>query len=345
MAVDHVRAVLVRQLVAELGVRASDIQSPAPIPTVDQYVPRMIAAASPACLRAYGAHWHRAAVLFAGQGLDDLQPSDILALQHHVVPLAAGSPQATRGGRTAGQSRLRAMRALYRLAETDGLIRPANNPAAQVPIPRRLPSPRRALLNHELAAILQVVLTTGNDVPLDSLLIRLHMETACRRGGALGLRLRDLDIQSCALRLREKGGTVRWQPITPILASALDVHARIRGAHEPADTLLRYSNRRPLNARRYDVLWGRVRRALPWVDKLGVSTHWLRHTTITWVERNFGYAVARAYAGHTDSRSGSTVTYIKGHAVEVATALSVLAGETHPLARQGPAPGVLGVRG
>ena len=32
--------------------------------------------------------------------------------------------------------------------------------------------------------------------------------------------------------------------------------------------------------------------------------HWIRHTTLTWVERNFGYAVARAYAGHTDGGSG-----------------------------------------
>jgi hypothetical protein len=56
-----------------------------------------------------------------------------------------------------------------------------------------------------LAAIHQVVQSTGNDVPLDGLLIRLHMETACRRGGALALRLHDLDTQSCAVRLQEKG--------------------------------------------------------------------------------------------------------------------------------------------
>ena len=36
-----------------------------------------------------------------------------------------------------------------------------------------------------------------------------------------------------------------------------------------------------------------------------ISTHWIRHTILTWVERNFGYAVARAYAGHTGSGSGS----------------------------------------
>jgi integrase/recombinase XerC len=34
----------------------------------------------------------------------------------------------------------------------------------------------------------------------------VHLETACRRGGALGLRLADLDQDSCAVRLRGEGG-------------------------------------------------------------------------------------------------------------------------------------------
>ena len=52
---------------------------------------------------------------------------------------------------------------------------------------------------------------------------------------------------------------------------------------------------------------------------------------MTWVERNSGYAVARAYAGHTDSGSetGATATYVRASLAEVAAAL---AGEPHPLA-------------
>jgi beta-lactamase regulating signal transducer with metallopeptidase domain len=52
--------------------------------------------------------------------------------------------------------------------------------------------------------------------------------------------------------------------------------------------------------------------------------HWIRHTTLTWVERNFGYAVARAYAGHTDSggQAGATSTYVRASLAEVAAALS-----------------------
>ena len=59
-----------------------------------------------------------------------------------------------------------------------------------------------------------------------------------------------------------------------------------------------------------------------------------RHTILTWVERNFGCAVARAYAGHTDSGSetGATATYVRASLAEVAAALAALTGEPHPLA-------------
>ena len=64
--------------------------------------------------------------------------------------------------------------------------------------------------------------------------------------------------------------------------------------------------------------------------------HWIRHTTLTWVERNFGYAVAKAYAGHTDTGSdtGATATYVRATTHEVAAALAALTGEPHPLATQ-----------
>jgi hypothetical protein len=63
-----------------------------------------------------------------------------------------------------------------------------------------------------------------------------------------------------------------------------------------------------------------------------ISTHWLRHTTLTWVERNFGYAVARAYAGHTGTTDGGTTsTYIRADLHEIAVALATLTGQDHPL--------------
>ncbi|WP_328848529.1 hypothetical protein [Micromonospora zamorensis] len=79
-------------------------------------------------------------------------------------------------------------------------------------------------------------------------------------------------------------------------------------------------------------MWKRVGRQLPWVAVQSISIHWLRHTTLTWVERHFGYAVARAYAGHTDSSGPATTTYIKADLHAVAAALAALTGQPHPLA-------------
>ena len=81
--------------------------------------------------------------------------------------------------------------------------------------PRRLPSTRRAVTDDRLAEICQAAADGGDDPELDTLLLRLHTETACRRGGALALQPDDLDPVQCLIRLREKGETVRWQPVSP----------------------------------------------------------------------------------------------------------------------------------
>ncbi|MEU1590576.1 hypothetical protein [Micromonospora sp. NPDC005710] len=97
--------------------------------------------------------------------------------------------------------------------------------------------------------------------------------------------------------MTEEGGTQRWQPITLTLAARLSEHAQARGAATPNDALLRYRNGRPATYRHYDLLWARIGRRLSWIAAQGITTHWLRHTTLTWVERHFGYGVARAHAG------------------------------------------------
>jgi integrase len=331
MSADAVRIDLVRRIVDEFHVRPSALLNPSRVPTIAEYLPRVRAAATPTTLKTYGPAWCRAAEFFAARAVDDLMPSDILAFHQNVINAARRHPT-NKGGRCAGETALRAMRRLFRLAILDGFVCRDNDPAAAVALPRRLPSTRRALSRTEIANINQVVLSGGRDTELDTLLIRLHLETACRRGGALALRMADLDLETCAVLLREKGGTLRWQPITPQLAAALHEQARCRGARRPTDALLRYGDGRPLTARHYDTLWARIRRALPWAATSGVSTHWLRHTTITWVERRYGYGIARAYAGHTDRKGASTTTYIRGRLREVATALSELTGKPHPLA-------------
>jgi integrase len=232
------------------------------------------------------------------------------------------------------------MRCLYRRAVDEGYLTKAGNPAAKVAKPRRQPSTRRALPDARLAEINYVAATTGNDPALDTLLLRFHTETACRRGGALNVRPVDLDERQSLVKLREKGGTERWQPVSPTLMRHLLAHwdERGDGNRRSGEPLFRYRNGGPITYRRYDGLWVRLGGHLPWVATQGISAHWLRHTIITWVERTFSYAVARAFAGHSESGGdvGSTATYIKADLAEIAAAVAALTGEPHPLAPQDP---------
>ncbi|MBE8524109.1 site-specific integrase [Amycolatopsis sp. H6(2020)] len=328
---DAARLVLARMGVSAEDLLATPVDRP-PVPTFAEYIPTVSAAVTDGTRRVYGSYWNRIAEHWGHRHLDEPTPSEIKQLVEH-VKLNVVARRNARGGRSAGEHLIAALRCLYRHAEDDKLITHADNPARKVAKPRRLPSTRRAVADTRLAEINETAATTGNDPALDSLLLRLHTETACRRGGALALRPQDLDPDQCLIFLREKGETVRWQPVSPTLMAYLVRHAAERGAPREGQ-LLRYADGRPITTRRYDHLWARLGKHLPWVATQQISTHWLRHTTLTWVERNFGYAVARAYAGHADSGgdAGTTTTYVRASLQEVAAALAALTGEPHPLA-------------
>jgi site-specific recombinase XerD len=324
-----------RLLLTRMGISPEELlASPPPasrVPTFAIYVPLIAQTVTTGTRRVYGSYWNRIVEHWGDRRLDDITPSDIRELVEHIKAHVVPRRNA-RGGRSAAEHLIGALRCLYKRAEDDGLIKSADNPAAKVPKPRRLPSTRRAVADTRLAEINDTAASTGNDPALDCLLLRLHTETACRRGGALALRPQDLDPTQCLIFLREKGETVRWQPISPTLMTALTHHAQDR--HAPPDgQLLRYRNGHPVTRRRYDHLWTRLGEHLPWVATQQISTHWLRHTTLTWVERNFGHAVARAFAGHIDSaEANSTATYVRATLDEVAAAVAMLTGEPHPLA-------------
>jgi integrase len=368
-----------RLLLQRLGVHPEDLlthpttgptgpgRAPTPVPTISDYLPRVASAVPPATRRAYDTYWRRIEHAFGARRLDEPTASEIQQLAEHTRTHAVVRRNA-RGGQSAAAHLIAAARCLYHHAENDGLIAPTNNPARKTRKPRKLASTRRAIPDTRLTEINHIAATTGNDPELDTLLLRLHLETACRRGGALNLRIRNLDHRNSLIELREKGGTLRWQPVSPTLMQQLINHAIERvpdrqrddarpvgsGAsadepsnHEPSDPertddgsttdshLLRYRNGRPITARRYDYLWNRIAQHLPWAAAQGITTHWLRHTTLTWVERNFSYAVARAYAGHEGGLHGVGVTasYVRADVEEVATALAALTGEPHPLSR------------
>jgi integrase len=333
---------IARLLLSRLGLTLDDLRpTSSPLPTIAQYLPTVIAAARPGARTTYTPYWQRIAAVFGDRRLDEVTASDIATLMQRACDERVVRRN-SRDGTSTREHMLRAVRAIYHQAEADDLITHRANPAARVPKPQRPDSTRRALTSDEIAAINTTVASTGNDAVLDSLLIRLHLETACRRGAALALRNQDLDEQWALIGLREKNHAVRWQPASPTLIRALADHRDQRGTGNPPEAqLLRYRDGTPITTRRYDHLWTRVGKHLPWVTAQNISTHWLRHTTVTWVERHFGYGIARAYAGHTHTAGPSTTTYIRADLTEVAAALSALTGEPHPLAGTPTHPGDL----
>ncbi len=314
-----------------MGISPADLVcAGASAPTFGEVIPKVRKILSPGTLRTYNTHFNRLLDLWSEQRMDEVSKTDLEEVAQ-TVQATARTTRVTRGGGGAVENFISAVRCVYRFAEDNGWIRSSDNPARRVSKPVRRGSHRYAIPSNQLAEICYAAATSGNDPELDSLILRLHIETACRRGGALALRPQDLDPDQCLIYLREKGGTSRWQPVSPTLMRHLLDHARDR--HAPrSGQLLRYRSGAPLTDRRYDHLWVRIGGILPWVAVQGVSTHWLRHTTLTWVERTFGYAVARAYAGHEGKSGGTTATYVKSDIHEIAAALSVLTGEQHPLA-------------
>ena len=268
-------------LLERMGLSPADLAAgpqprPEGVPTFAEYVPVVSGAVSAGTRRAYGSYWNRILEHWGGRRLDEPTPSEIRQLMAYVKTDVVARRNA-RGGRSAEEHLVAALRCLYQRAVEDGLIAEADNPARKVAKPRRLPTTRRALPDNRLAQINEIAAATGDDPELDTLILRLHTETACRRGGALALRPRDLDPDQCLVRGREKGETVRWQPG---LAHA-DGLRLVEHADEPARPAGRATAAGP---RRRRSRTGAMTTCGPgsactcpgWPTQ-GISSHWIRH--------------------------------------------------------------------
>ena len=201
-------------LLERMGLSPADLtavpQARKPVPTFAGYVPVVSAAVSAGTRRAYGSYWNRVVDQWGDRRLDEPTPSEIRQLMVYVKAHVVARRNA-RGGRSAQEHLVAALRCLYRRAVEDGLISEADNPARKVAKPRRLPTTRRALPDARLAEINEIAATTGDDPELDTLILRLHTETACRRGGALALRPRTWTRTSawscCGRRARRSAGS------------------------------------------------------------------------------------------------------------------------------------------
>jgi integrase len=165
-------------------------------------------------------------------------------------------------------------------------------------------SDRHGLSPEQVEEILHSAISGGNDPILDYIMLWTIVETACRSGGLLRLQVGDIDSKQCLVRFHEKGGKSRKQPVSQELAEALLALAKSRGSVHSGDPVFRFHPKgngegRALTARRFERLWERLRDEIRWVAEKQVTNHWLRHSTLTWVDRVVSSpAITSKYAGH-----------------------------------------------
>ncbi len=247
-------------------------------------------------------------------------------------------------GRGAVEGAIRAWRSLFNAAVSEKHI--TTSPAESLRVPRRQAQPARRLTNTQLQQLWDALVTTGsNDPELDELIVWFQLETGARRGGPVNLQIGFLNQERQTIRVIEKYGDVREQPVTSELIEALLAHAERRGtcdgqALTPASPVFYYRPKtdkatgqkrpHPLTTRRFDSLYERLRKTVPWADEMFMRPHDLRKTAGSLVERVAGYETARSFLGH--HGTDVTQTYTSATIEEVAAAISVLTGEPHPLA-------------
>jgi hypothetical protein len=117
-------------LLERMGLSPADLtgvpQARKPVPTFAEYVPVVSAAVSAGTRRAYGSYWNRIVEQWGGRRLDEPTPSEIRQLMVYVKTHVVARRNA-RGGRSAQEHLVAALRCLYQRAVEDGLIAEADN--------------------------------------------------------------------------------------------------------------------------------------------------------------------------------------------------------------------------
>ncbi|MBF6221754.1 site-specific integrase [Nocardia abscessus] len=326
------------RFMASLGLTAGDLTSAqaggTSMPTIGEYI-QWMAIKAPKGTNHYRYYLSIIEKEWGQRPLDSLSEAEIeeLAARHRRRAIARAN---SRGGHGAHANVISALRFLYHAAVNEGLIEPEANTAAEVVKATQPSRPARVLSVEQIGDLGRVASTTGDDTELDALILRLHIETACRRNAVLALRIEDLDRDDCLARLHEHDGAIRWQPISPTLMNHLLSHIRCRGGRNTTDHVLRYQRGTPVDIARYQYLVRRFRCELAWADALQVNMDWIHHTTQAFVEKQFGHRTADLFKhgpAHIDNHEHHD-HYDPRRLASVAEVLVALTGEPHPLARR-----------
>ena len=138
-AVEAALLVLERMGLSPADLTAVARRRPA-VPTFAEYVPVVSAAVSAGTRRAYGSYWNRVIEHWGSRRLDEPSPSEIRQLMTHVKTHVVARRNA-RGGRSAQEHLVAALRCLYQRAVEDGLIAEAYKIVPCALLERSVPTP------------------------------------------------------------------------------------------------------------------------------------------------------------------------------------------------------------
>ena len=113
-----------------------------------------------------------------------------------------------------------------------------------------------------------------------------------------------------------------WAPLTEEVVGTDGRKKKVRLLDSQGELIYRPH---PITRKRFQTLWTRLKRELPWLDESHGRPHDLRKTMGTFVERAFGHAVAEAWLRH--KIVGTTETYTAAMLEEVEQAHAWLVGE------------------
>lgn len=238
-------------------------------------------------------------------------------------------------GKGAEENARTALRVFYKWARQNGYA--TATPDEGLSQKKRKKIHRRAYTIEELAAV-RTVLDRSRDPELAGVFFRLALETGARHAEMLAMTYGDLDSGAGTIQLVRKGfdGEYLHVPVTASLFDALEALPGKRSLGPVLDStpILLDLDGKPITRRYFEHLCGVVRKEIPTLGRGSQSwftTHALRHTAATIVERTSGEAVARLFLGH--AASGHTQQYTGAKPHELLAAMVAIWGE--PLAGHG----------
>ncbi|MCF6506582.1 hypothetical protein E9549_04040 [Blastococcus sp. MG754426] len=261
---------------------------------------------------------------------------------------AAGRNLLHSDGRGAREQFIQATRWMFTwLVDED---KAATNPAQKVKLPPRQEAGARSLTDQEFIEVYGTAVSTGQDPALDGLILRHLLIQAVRRGALLDTTCGGLDVEGCRIRYWDKKKkTWRYRPTTGTHMADLVIHALTRGPRvaappdaseedrrhgipaltgsspvfygRPVDTFDQHGyfvsrTVRPISRKRIESLFARVRRHLPWTERVELRCHDIRHTSGRMVFKAADQQAAKLHLAH--DGGSSTDHYLKERLDELA---------------------------